>query len=318
MDKIFLVLASDNKGSKYLATTIVSVLENKLESSQCFFYILTAPDFQEQNKVLITNLVQRYSGAQICFCDMGDAFSQTKCMIPHITSPTYYRLKIPQILPPECKIAIYLDIDIIVKHDLAVLSNLNLGEDLIAGVVAAGFQLCESCINYHKSIGIEDTKNYVNAGVTLWNVERLRRMQDMPVLLEQLALKNFDCQDQDVINLAFQGRIKMLPLKYNYMTKYDSQVKKRVVDMLDIYGEAEIEEALNNPTIIHYADRDKPWNYMYTPHNSEWWRYAVKTPYCKELVSSRRHLYLQSFAKKMYRSFYAAARTMAKKMGVRK
>ena len=46
------------------------------------------------------------------------------------------------------------------------------------------------------------------------------------------------------------------------------------------YDEREMNDAIQDPFIIHYTNSSKPWDYMNDhPYKSEYWKYLAKTPF---------------------------------------
>jgi lipopolysaccharide biosynthesis glycosyltransferase len=214
---------------------------------------------------------------------MSDKFKDLKMQISHITTPTYYRLYAAEVIPTTYSKVIYMDTDIIVLKDLTNLFSTDLEGNYIAGVKAAGYIINKDKIEkYYKSIGLKSITEYINAGVTLWNLDNIRRDNLTPKLVE-LAAKNFGSMDQDVINIAFQGNIKHLPLKYNLMTKYANmylaKTSAEYKKLVSIYKDDLLNEAFSDPVIIHYADKVKPWNDKNSFLSQVWWKYAKLTKF---------------------------------------
>ena len=282
-EKIPVVLASDQNYAKQMYVTIISILENKNYNTYYDFFLLVPKKFSLDITSKFYKLKSKYSGFNINFVEMGKTFSYKKMQIAHITSPTYYRLKIAHILPAEYNKAIYLDVDTIVLQDLSELYNIDLEDNYIAGVKAAGYILSKNNREYYNSIGLLDISSYINAGVTLWNLKQLRK-DSMSAKLSELAQNDYSSMDQDIINVAFQGRIKILPIKFNLMTKYKDLFSKNILkreQYYDIYPENEIIEAINNPVIIHYADKIKPWNSEKTILRNVWLKYEKQADFQK-------------------------------------
>lgn len=268
MNIIPIVFASDDN---YIAPTyiaILSLLDNSDDSTFYDIYIM-CPNSISKEAIEILYSFREKSKCSISIVNMGNRFKNINMKISHITSPTYYRLCLPMMLEKFDK-CIYLDSDIIVKDDLTELYNYDMDGYYIGGVIAEGIQkdkiyqrsLC-------KRIGLPDTKTYVNAGVLVFNLDLLRKDDMMKVWIE-LTNRNFPTQDQDIINLSCWGKIKLLPLKYNIMTKCDV-VKDNYKS--DIYSIEEVEVAKFNPVIIHYADKVKPWNLKESILAEYWWEY---------------------------------------------
>lgn len=269
LNKVPIVLASDNNYALFMYITMVSILENANASYIYDFYLLVPSFFSKENEEKILKLKEKYN-CQINFIDMKNHFSDLIMQINHITSPTYYRLLVANLLPKEYEKCIYLDVDICVCQDISKIFNLDIENNYIAGVVAAGYYFEEE--NNCKRLDLPSMKQYVNAGVLLMNLKQIRQ-DNMTQKFIDLSKRNYASQDQDVINIACFGKIKTLPPKYNVMTARLFTNDER---LKEIYSETEIIEAKNNPIIIHYAAKEKPWN-TEVPLGHYWWKYAIKT-----------------------------------------
>ena len=93
--------------------------------------------------------------------------------IPHINLTTYYRLLIGEYLPKEIEKCIYLDVDICVLKDLSELFLIEMKNNYIAGVVAAGyyFNEKENC----ERLNLPSMRQYVNAGMLVMNLKQIRK-----------------------------------------------------------------------------------------------------------------------------------------------
>ena len=276
-----IILSSDNNYAPFMYITMLSILKNAHSHTFYDFYLMVPSAFSKINENTIMQLKEKYN-CDIHFLDMKNAFSDLTMQISHITSPTYYRLLAGDLLPQEYDKCIYLDVDICVCQDLSPLYNIDMGNNYLAGVKAAIY-----CIrsDYHKSrLSIPDVSNYINAGVLLMNLKKIRE-DNLTTKFLELSKKNYSSQDQDVVNVACFGKILVLPIKYNLMTKYRALFKiedEQREDIERIYEKENIDTALNNPIIIHYADKIKPWNNKKTPLADTWWHYAKLSPYFKD------------------------------------
>ena len=284
-NKIPIVLATDNNGIPLLSVTIISILENKHNSTFYDFYILCSNNVSNNSKKKLNEIFHQYPNTKWNYIYMENIFDSLIQMIDHIPQPTYYRLKMADLLPKYYNKAIYLDIDTIILEDLSEYYNINLDNYYIAGVKAYAY-INDTDINtkkYYDSIGLFDISSYINAGVTLWNLKKIRDNSMTPKLCE-LALHNYKSQDQDVINLAFYNHIKCLSFKYNFMTKY---LEKSYKCRLDNFKLQEcVEESIETPIIIHYADKKKPWYFVNSAFANIWWKYAKQSPFIINFVVS--------------------------------
>ena len=263
-----IVLSSSNQYARYLYVAMFSALTNAKINTRYEFYILVSDSFSKRYIEKITELEKAFN-CSIHFVDMKDAFSDLKQLIAHISTPTYYRLLAADILPKEYGKCIYLDVDVCVCADLSDLMDTDIKGYYLAGVIAPGYHFNEK---YHCArLGLDSMRNYINAGVLLMNLEEIRR-DNMTQKFVELSQKNYGSLDQDVINVACYGKIKLLPLKYNVITQSIGNPRLK-----ELFKEEEIEEAKNYPSIVHYLDKVKPWDACEMFMASLWWKYAAKT-----------------------------------------
>ena len=276
MATIPVILAADNNYAPYMSVLMISILENAKSKPYFDFYLLVPNNFKDEYKSKIELDCSFYNNKQINFVNMQNAFSQTKKMISHITEQTYYRLRAAEILPTKYNKCVYLDIDTIVNGDLSDLYNIDLEDNYVAGVKAPGYHFSpDGNIKYCERIGIPSIDQYINAGVIILNLEKIRENNLTPILCEE-ALKNYPTVDQDVINKIFYNHIKHLQFKYNVMTTRIFEEDKK---LLKIFNKEELLEARTTSFIIHYADKTKPWNNNKCIFANYWWKYAKKSSF---------------------------------------
>ena len=272
LEKIPIVMACDDNYVVPTYIAIYSALLNHKSKSYYDFYILCPENISREGTNFIKGLKDKFMSFSVKIVDMGTQFSDLKMKISHISYPTFYRLCLPEVLSNYNK-CIYLDSDTLVCEDLLSLYNTDLQGYSLAGVLSEGIisdkigarELC-------KRIGLPNVNTYINAGVLVMNLERIRELDLMHKWLE-LSKMEFPAQDQDILNLSCFEDIKVLPLKYNSMTKYEVIGNKKVRNKRAkrVYSEEEIREANTKPVIIHYADRIKPWNDMNSFWADKWW-----------------------------------------------
>ena len=275
MDTIPVVLAADNNYRYPLMVTLLSSLMNAKKNTKYQFIILVSDQFDLESMELINKLLKQYDMPEAAFYNMQDNYQNIEMQIKHISYATFYRLQLPELLK-EVEKCIYLDVDVVVKKDLKEFFDIELGDNYIAGVKAAGYYYPEEKKTATISLlEIDKLDQYINAGVLLINLKKMRE-DKLTETFEKLLEKNFPSQDQDILNAACYGHIKVLPLKYNAMTKYNVGIKDEYdrIECLHIcYTREEWNEACETPVIIHYADRWKPWQDLRGIFVQEWWKY---------------------------------------------
>lgn len=272
-----LVLASDNNYALPMMVTMESALQTAKPNTIYEFHLLVSEDFEQKNKDKIQAIINRYPKASVEFLTMGKQYDDAGITIQHITTATYYRLDLPNLLPKVNK-CIYLDVDLIVKEDLSLLFRTSVDDRYIAGVLAAGYYSSEEKIKMkEEELGIPFDQ-YVNAGVLLMNLAKMRQ-DNMAEKFAALLPKNFSSQDQDILNTACYGKIRVLPFKYNAMTKYKFSLPQSYEDIPELekcYAKNEWKDAVEHPVIIHYADKLKPWMDVCSESSKDWWQVVEK------------------------------------------
>ena len=289
MNTIPIILAADNNYAPYMSVLMISILKNAKSNPFLDFYLLVPDNFKEEYKNKIEKDCNFYKNKQLNFINMQNEFSQTKKMISHITEQTYYRLRAAEILPVKYNKCIYLDVDTVVNDDISELYNIDLEDNYVAGVKGPIYHFSNNGnIKYCQKIGLPSIDQYINAGVLVLNLKRIRDNNITPTLCEE-ALKNYPTVDQDVINKIFYNNIKHLHFKYNVMTKYKSIVDKTLPEyekICKLFGKNIFEEAINYPAIIHYVDITKPWNNKNCIFAHYWWQHAKKSVFYNKIITN--------------------------------
>ena len=265
-----IVLSSDDKYAPLMYTTMLSILENSYFKTFYAFYLIVSYNFSSVYQTLILKLKDNYK-CNINFIFIKNPFENVILKIPHISITTFYRLLAADLLPQEYDKCIYLDVDLCICKDLSELYNIDIKDNYIAGVVSPTYYFNEE--QHCKRLNLPSMKKYVNAGMMIMNLKQIRN-DNITQKFQELAKRNYDSQDQDVINVACYGKILTLPPKYNAMVL---SLKGNNPLLRDLYTEQEIYEANNSPTIIHYANKFKPWNSIGVYKEKFWWNIAKKT-----------------------------------------
>src|SRR3546814_5205985 len=99
---------------------------------------------------------------------------------PGITLATYYRLVMHHMLPAHVQRIFYLDSDIVVRKCLSEIYDIDLDGYLFAGVEDS------LSLHYNRKFGLPETAAHINAGVTLVNLEAVRRSEEHTSELQSL------------------------------------------------------------------------------------------------------------------------------------
>ena len=286
------VMAADENYVIPLSVAIASILCNAKPQTKYDIHLLVPNEFSAVSKMLLQRYEQIYPGCKINFLVVKDLFDDVQMSISHITKVTYYRLLIPSLLPQYDK-CIYLDADLVVNTDLSGFYRTNIADFYLAGVKAAGYMYPAWKIDFETTrLNLPSVDRYINAGVLLMNLKRMRNEGLQEVFLE-LAQKQLQSQDQDVLNIACYNNIKIMPPVYNLMNKYvRSEKGKYSFNDTGKYAYPQVEQtsALARPHIVHFADKQKPWNNPNCILGEHWWKYVpYSTFYFEQLHLATAH-----------------------------
>ena len=179
---------------------------------------------------------------KIQFMQASEVTKLTSCFaIPegsYITSATFLRLYISELLPDTIKRVLYLDIDVLINSSLEALFSLK-----FATPICAVLNVPESLGNGEHLQG--HNSSYFNSGVMLIDMEKWRELNLLDEFIKVGSHKIYPYVDQDVLNIVFRNNWTRLGREFNYLHLYNSNEN----DMS--YSEF--------PSIIHFAG-SKPWN----------------------------------------------------------
>ena len=129
MNIIPIAFAFDNNLIMPAAVAFTSLLKNAAPETFYDIYILHS-EKEELDKFYFSKIVEEFQNCKINYITVGNIF-EGAFEIRDITTPTYYRLLIPKLIPQYNKI-IYADVDIIFRLDLSDLYSIDLGVNYLA------------------------------------------------------------------------------------------------------------------------------------------------------------------------------------------
>ena len=276
-DYLPILLSADKNYSRQMYVTLKSIIDNKKIDTKIIVYMTIPRSFSNTTVNYFRSLISESNNCIGRFVIMGNLFKDIKMSIAHITSPTYYRLVATNFINyDKC---LYLDVDLIVLCDVKDLFDVKINNNYIAGVKAPVYICHPDGNKEHCTItGLPNIDQYVNAGVLLFNLKEIKN-NHIDEKMIKIAHNQYPSQDQDVINISCYDHIFHLDPKYNVMTKYNLEDEKRYRQLIKVFGIRKTVDAYNNPQIIHYADRIKPWFDTKSLFSEKWWYYCSKTPF---------------------------------------
>ncbi len=276
---INICFSSDNNYAKHMGVAITSILKNSNINDTYNFYVLDG-GISDSNKSKLNSLKSTIRDFSIEYLEINpDDFK--KCpmtgYVKYITLPTYYRFKIPSLLPNLDKV-LYLDCDIVVNSDISELYNTNIDDYYVGGI--------PEVFNHHHKERLEilGSYYYINAGVLLINTKKWRE-DNIESKLFEYALnpkREIIFQDQDIINEVLMYNIRYIPLCWNLQHDILFEAEAYLIN------ENEKNVALENPKLVHFTHKYKPWNYKcQNKFRKLYYNYLKQTPWKKDYLKIR-------------------------------
>lgn len=232
--RIKVLTASDDAYSQHLGVMLLSMYMNQQKDTKIDVYLINCGiSFTNMNK--IRDVATNHRSTIFEIIPPTDRCHWPVPQLKHVTSPTYMRLLVSEILPKDLHRILYLDCDIIVQSDIRDLWQIDMTGNTVAAVT-----------DHHAE---KKDNEYFNAGVLLIDIDMWRKNAIQGKVLN-LVMKNRNNKcfmaDQDALNIAAKGTLALLPWFYNYQIHLISSFRRNV----------DYQSAI----IIHYTGAIKPWH----------------------------------------------------------
>lgn len=173
-----------------------------------------------------------------------------------LSRATLFRLQLPKLVAPSLERVIFLDADTVVCESLRPLWEMDLDGYELAAVRDAGAPFAAGPYGTDwRRLGLEPGAPYFNAGLLVIPLDAWRSAAVSRRILEVLRECSPPWGDQCGLNAVLHGRWKELPRRWNVQT---SDAEERSVAW-GLWPD-EVRQALIDPAMIHYTERDKPWD----------------------------------------------------------
>ena len=207
----------------------------------------------------------------------------------------YFRFFIPNFMPQNCAMCLYLDIDMLVVGDLRELFTLDMGEKCV-GVVKDKLNNTKKL--RPKNANLKDiyfSGTYFNSGFLLLNLRAWERERITERCFEVMAHYHLSAHDQDALN-AVVAESKRLELPYCFNLLVHSYIcaicKGESMRYKFDCARGAMNLALKNPVVWHFAGNYKAWSNAWIMNekgrilSSLWWEVALKTPQFADILQS--------------------------------
>lgn len=261
LSKLNVVFAADRNYIPHLATAVTSLLENNFELVQRVF-VMTDAGGDRRFHNFLRDIENRYGFAPEV-AEINGAELQGLYTSGHVSSASYNRFLLGDLLPQEISHALYLDCDLIVAGDLTPLLQLVQRIEMTASPIV--FAAARDSGNHLVPFGHSGLP-YFNAGVMLVNLRAWREQQVAKKLfgIARELYGKLHLWDQDVLNLVLESDWEPLPGEFN---------------------ETQLKERSENARVVHFVGGTKPWmvggDHPYRPDYDHYRKLTEFWPYLK-------------------------------------
>lgn len=270
LSEVNICFAIDDNYAAYLKVALYSLLLNR--NREYFYNILILnTDVSEAHREEIGSLIKKEEKVEVRFVDVSKESTLVHCDVDgYISVATTYRLLLLSDMFSEYAKILYLDSDIIVEGDISQLYYSPMNNLPVAAVEETGFRqmsyskravFINGSIPYNvdnyrtDALMMKHPESYFNAGVILFDLKKCRELIIFDDVLSILKSKKFFYNDQDILNILFDGQVCLLDYSWNYQNNVDSFLAKRPERYGPMYSDVKREF----PNLIHYVSSYKPW-----------------------------------------------------------
>jgi lipopolysaccharide biosynthesis glycosyltransferase len=270
------VSATDDGYAMPLAVTIRSALDHLASDRRLRLYVLGG-GLSDTNK---SRLLKSWNDPRLTVewipADLnlvGDLFISYQ-----VNVVTYLRLLMPRLLPKHVTRAIYIDADMLVRHDLGKLWDEEQGPHAVLAVqdvaapyidAAASLPHFEECSKYlcaftpimnYRQLGLDPAAPYFNGGLLVANIEQWRREKYAEQMLDCLRTHRDHILwwDQYALNIVLAGNWRAIDSRWNQNAHIYAFPNWRNSPL----QRKEFKSLRRSPWIVHFCSPAKPWHYF--------------------------------------------------------
>lgn len=307
MRSIYICLATDENYAQLATVSITSVFEKNKKAPNIEIYVLDG-GIKEETKKLMNILASKYK-RKIFFVNVTEKLKKLEAMNVNSQGKfgsyaAYSRFFIADELPEYVDKILYIDCDTCIADSLNELFNINMEENVLAGVL-------DILPEFHKKyINFNNKDYYYNSGVLLFNCEEWRKGKYLEKILNHIMniKSTYSFHDQDLINIICKNKIMTLHPKYMVFYPEYTWGEKYIRWLNDFteeyYSQKQLSEAVKSPVIIHYVDSilGRPWYEDNINYYSRYWDEIKNiSPYSDSFNKVSRH---NSLRHKILRNIY--------------
>ena len=268
VNEIPIFFTIDDSYAPFLAVALNSAIKNS-SKDRSYRAIVLHQDLNEDNiariKALETeNFKIELEPMKANLQSLDDRMSN-RLRCDYFTLTIYFRLFIPAMFPQYDK-GIYIDSDVVLTDDIANLYDIEIGDNFIGACNDLSITDIPPLVAYtENAVGVKKHE-YINSGVLLMNLKKMRECDFEGHFLNLLNTYHFDsiAPDQDYINAMCNGKIYYLNAAWDAMPN-------------------DAKPPLSETSLVHYNLFSKPWCYDGVQYEDVFWKYAEDSGYIDEI-----------------------------------
>lgn len=280
MTKIPIYFTFDNNYVNPAVVAFWSLLDRTREGVFYEMWVLHH-DISEESRALLQEVVSKKGNGSLTFINVGDFLNEEWTdgnMEGHQTRDQFTRDTLVRCFGarffPQYDRIIYSDVDVVFRDDISGLWQLDISEAYLAGVKNAFSLFSAAELSHLSPTQFEMLHDkYVAGGIWVLNLEKIRRdgveRRMLDIISDDSIVKRW--LDQDVMNIACEGKVKFMPL--NYIAYPYLLPLMRNPKFVSTYSRDELFDSVLHPKIIHYAGHN-PWRSADVGYDDEWWAIA--------------------------------------------
>lgn len=234
---------------------LVSLLAHHPDGSITLHFV-PGPDMTSESLDRLEHIVGR-ARQELCVHRIPPELTAGLPVLGRIGEIGWYRMLLGALLPDLDRI-LYLDVDAVVTDSLLPLFDVALGDNVAAAIENA--YLPQRRADFAR-LDMEPEGGYINTGVLLLNLERLRNGAAEAMFDRGHRDKNLiEMAEQDVINMEFGDQILRVHPRWNcqnalFLFREGTE---------EVFGATVVQEAVDDPAVIHFEGPGscKPWHYL--------------------------------------------------------
>lgn len=282
-----IVFATDDGYAPYLGVALHSLIVHASVEKEYKVYILYTNLTKEHRRRLCAMCTENVT-VECVDVQKETSIFQSFSGTTHLRVEATYRLLIAELFPEFDKI-LYLDCDIIILEDVALLYQMELGEKILGvGEIALAKEIK---IHFQTVLGVNEETGF-NSGVLLINTKKFKeegiKEKCLNLFLEEWKEKEkkFIYQDQDVLNITCSGKTKQFSMCWNlewcfYTVEEEKNTKP---DLLTESSRQLYEKYKDNVKIVHFTSSEKAWERPDLHFADYFWKYARETVFYEEIL----------------------------------